>query len=269
MTARPFPLRLPSPPMDLVRLATFALLTTLTLTLAVCTSASLARLPEGPPFLRGTLTEIRHSATASGLVVEPGNDACGLQATADRRTRVYRREPSGRVTPIGAGAPAIGALETGHTVSVWMEGPVLESCPMQGQAAAVVLETAPSVSTSDLVGEWVHVTEEDANGLEVYRRGSPDSFPPRMYRQRYVLHRGGRADTLVPHPADAHSLATGTWSLRDGVVTIRYESREDRLRVREIGPGVLRVSRESRAAKRRRPPHFRDGTGAGRRRLGA
>ncbi len=228
--------------MDLARIVPFFVLLVLGLTLAVCASPGALGVPDGPPTVRGAVARIQHSATASGLLVEPGGGACGLQATADAGTRVVRRDASGRPVPVGTGAEGVGALSVGDSVSVWVDGPVMESCPMQGRAALVVVET-PTVDADALLGRWVHAAEEDAGGVEVYRRGEAEDFPPRMYRQRYVFFEGGRAEALVPHPADAHYLAEGTWSLDGGVLVVRYEGRTDRLRVVTLGPDRLQVER--------------------------
>lgn len=226
--------------MDPFRLGAYGALLASSLALAVCASPRLA--PDGPPTVRGTLAEVRHSATASGLTVEAGG-ACGMVATAGPETQVLRRDADGVLRPVGVGAPAVGALEVGQTVSVWADGPVMESCPMQGRAGTVVVE-ATAVAEADLIGRWVHAVEEDAGGVEVYRRGEAGDFPPRMYRQRYAFFEGGRAEALVPHPADAHYTAEGAWSLDGDVLTVRYQGRTDQLRVVALTPDVLRVIRE-------------------------
>ena len=228
--------------MDLVRIVSSFVLLVLGLTLAVCAPPGALGVPDGVPTVRGAVVRVQHSATASGLLVEPGGDACGLQATADARTRYVRRDASGRRVPLGTGAEGARALSAGDTVSVWVDGAVRESCPIQGRAAVVVVE-AVTADPDVLLGRWVHAAEEDAGGVEVYRRGGAEDFPPRMYRQRYTFSEGGRAEALVPHPADAHYLAEGTWSLDGGVLVVRYEGRTDRLRVVALGPDLLRVER--------------------------
>lgn len=229
--------------MNLVRIVTSSVLLVLGLTLAVCAAPGALGVPYGPPDVRGTLAEVRHGATASGLTVEPGDGTCGLQATADAETRYLRRSADGRLTPLGTGAEGVGALAIGDVAEVWVEGPVMESCPTQGRAAVVVVSTA-ALEPGALLGHWVHAAEEDAGGVEVYRRGEPEGFPARMYRQRYAFSEGGHAEALVPHPADAHYMAEGTWTLDGDVVTVHYGGRVDRLRVVEASPDVLRVVRE-------------------------
>ena len=93
----------------------------------------------GEPLVRGEVESVEHRATASGILVRalPGSrEMCGIAATADSVTRYYRRASSG-----GLSAAAAGDLTVGDTVEVFVEGPVAESCPVQGRAAAIVIET--------------------------------------------------------------------------------------------------------------------------------
>lgn len=228
----------------------FRLLLALALALGACAPSTPPSAPPpgaphaAPPTVRGTLSEVRHSATGTGLTVDAEGAACGMAAVTDGGTRVMRRAADGSLAAVGVGAAGVGALAVGDRVSVWAAGPVLESCPMQGRAGVVVVEPVETAEGA-LLGEWVHAVEEDAGRVEVYRRGDPDRFPPRMYRQRYAFARGGRARALVAHPADAHYLADGTWALRGDRLVVRYEGRVDRLRVVELTPEVLRVVRRS------------------------
>lgn len=71
------------------------------------------------------------------LVEENPADAAGSQKASIRltgKTKIYRRS--------GVDLEAIDQtrLTTGKQVSVWFEGPVAESYPVQGAAAVVVLE---------------------------------------------------------------------------------------------------------------------------------
>lgn len=236
--------------MDPARTVPSLLLMAASLALAVCASPASIRHPDGPPTVRGTVAAVQHGATASGLSVEAPAGACGMEATADAETRVLRRSPDGALVPVGVGAAGAGALAVGDTVAVWTDGPVMESCPMQARAAVVVVGAAPGAgaarpdSLDPLLGRWVHAAEEDAGGAEVYRPEGSREFSPRMYRQRYAFFEGGRAEVLVPHPADAHYTAGGTWSLTpDSVLVVHYEGRTDRLRVVELTPDLLRIRR--------------------------
>ena len=86
------------------------------------------------------MASVQHSATASGVLVEPepgAGAACGIQATADAETRYFRRAASGALEALGAGAA--GSLAVGDRVEVYVSGPVAESCPVQGRASAFIL----------------------------------------------------------------------------------------------------------------------------------
>ncbi|WP_412062198.1 hypothetical protein [Rubrivirga sp. IMCC45206] len=109
-------------------------LTLLGVALAACAGVDADPYPEVAPTVRGVVASVRHSATASGLLVEPVGDACGLQAVADDYTRVSRRLRSGRLAPA-----RIGEVREGDTVEVFVDGPVAAMCPREGHAAAIVI----------------------------------------------------------------------------------------------------------------------------------
>lgn len=112
------------------------------LALTACGSnATQTELPDGEPLVRGPVEEITHHATFSGILVSagPGSvEPCGIQATADGTTRIMAVSPTGQVRPI-----EIGSLQVGDTVSVYVEGAVAESCPVQG-TASVIVQLRPS-----------------------------------------------------------------------------------------------------------------------------
>jgi len=96
-----------------------------------------ATAPEGAPLVIGPIESIDHSATASGILVRaaPGSrESCGIAARADADTRYYRR-----TGPDAFAAATLADLAIGDTVEVYVDGPVAESCPVQGHAAAFVL----------------------------------------------------------------------------------------------------------------------------------
>ena len=128
-----------------MRLFTFLVLLVAALTLTVCRSSSRLSLPEGPPSARGILTSVRHSATASGLIVESFDSTCGIEAVADGETHVFHRRATGALVPIGLGAGGVGTLAVGNVVEVWADGPGMELCPMQGRAAVIVIDTLGSM----------------------------------------------------------------------------------------------------------------------------
>ena len=107
------------------------------LALTACSSTSPHDLPPGDLYLTGVVATLQHSATASGVLVEPlpGGPACGIRATADAETRVLARDGSGGLSRLGTGA---AGLAVGDRVEVYVDGPVAESCPVQGHASAFV-----------------------------------------------------------------------------------------------------------------------------------
>ena len=93
--------------------------------------------PLGEPLVRGPVESIDHRATASGIVVraaEGSAEMCGIAATAGAETRYYRLMPDGT-----RASAAVGDLQIGDTVEVFVEGPIAESCPVQGRASAIVI----------------------------------------------------------------------------------------------------------------------------------
>lgn len=110
-------------------------------TLAACARAGVGRQPSGEPYARGAVESFTHRATASNLLVRAGpgsREACGISATVDARTRFLRRAPSGALGEITRAEVGVG-----DTVEVYVTGPVAESCPPLGYAAAVVLVARP------------------------------------------------------------------------------------------------------------------------------
>lgn len=116
-----------------MRALLFALLVAV---LPACSSASdRPAAPAGDLYLTGVVAEVQHSATASGLLVDPpAGTACGIRATADAQTRVFRRDVTGALAEA-----TVGAVEVGDRVEVYVDGPVAESCPVQGRASSLVI----------------------------------------------------------------------------------------------------------------------------------
>lgn len=106
------------------------------LLLMSCASRSVLWEPEGEPYVRGPIESLTHRATASGLLVRAGpgsREPCGILATVDAGTRYLERTRSG-----GLRRAALADLSEGDTVEVYVSGPVMESCPVQGYAATVI-----------------------------------------------------------------------------------------------------------------------------------
>lgn len=105
--------------------------------LAACTATSALQPPDQEPYVRGSIVSITHRATASTLRVEGGpgsREPCGIVATVDAETRYLTRTPAGTLGP-----GSLAALSEGDTVEVYVSGPVMESCPVQGRASSIVL----------------------------------------------------------------------------------------------------------------------------------
>jgi len=95
-------------------------------------------LPDSGPGIRGVITKSNSTAGSRFILVEENpSDAAGSQKASVRLndgTKIYRR--------VGSNLEKIGQAEltAGKTVSVWFEGPVAESYPVQGSASLVLLE---------------------------------------------------------------------------------------------------------------------------------
>lgn len=101
-------------------------------------SSAAIKLPTESPGIRGVITKADSSAGSSNILVEENPaDASGSNKASVRikdQTKIYRRE-GGRLENSSA-----SALTVGKQVSVWFEGPVAESYPVQGSASIVVIE---------------------------------------------------------------------------------------------------------------------------------
>lgn len=96
------------------------------------------KLPNEQPGIRGVITKADSTAGSSYILVEENPaDASGSNKASVRikdQTKIYRR--SGDSLEKSSAA----ALIVGKKVSVWFEGPVAESYPVQGSASVVVIE---------------------------------------------------------------------------------------------------------------------------------
>jgi hypothetical protein len=103
---------------------------------AACAGSSRLVPPEGDPLVVGPVQSVTHREAASSIHVAAGpgsQEACGIVATADPRTR-YLRRVSGDLREATR-----EEVEVGTRMEVYVDGPVMESCPVQGRAAAFVL----------------------------------------------------------------------------------------------------------------------------------
>ena len=102
-----------------------------------CAGSGAVQPPASDPYIIGPIESVEHRATGSGVHVAAGpgsRDPCGIVATVDAGTRVMRRAAGG-----GLVSATAADLRVGEMVEVYVEGPVMESCPLQGRAGAMVL----------------------------------------------------------------------------------------------------------------------------------
>lgn len=99
------------------------------------TACGASEIPEEPPFLRGRLTLVRRTTAGQRFLIEgtprPGHREDRAYFWASTETRVLWRGGT-RATP--------GDLATGQTVSLWTEGVVDDTDPVQTRARVVVIE---------------------------------------------------------------------------------------------------------------------------------
>jgi uncharacterized protein DUF3221 len=122
----------------------------LVLPLLVLLSCSVRSASEAPPAtdpdLRGTVTRADLSAEPPAVLVEEKPEETTGSAKAlvrlTEETRILRRVGD------GVERAALEDLAVGQTVSVWFSGPVMESYPVQGTAAAVVMEGGDVAGTA-------------------------------------------------------------------------------------------------------------------------
>lgn len=90
-------------------------------------------IPDAEPSIRGIVT-----ATADGSVQVEANPA----DESGTPKAVVRLTPETEVAYRAGGAARTDELTVGHNVSVWFEGPVAESYPVQATAATIIIEPA-------------------------------------------------------------------------------------------------------------------------------
>ncbi len=115
----------------------------LCLMFSACSSPRPAE-PSGDPYVRGAVETISTEAAAATIFVRAGpgsREPCGIFATTDSRTSYFRRDSAGDRIPA-----TLSALQLGDTVEVFVTGPVMESCPVQGYASMIVVLAGPNLN---------------------------------------------------------------------------------------------------------------------------
>lgn len=127
--------RRPATPKAQHLIATVALL--LLLAVAGC-SLGPVRPPAGDPSIEGVITQLTSSAEGGALRIESAGDPVyehdKASVRVDAETMLMREETDGAYVRI-----AFADLAEGMTVSVWFEGPVAESYPVQAYAGTLVV----------------------------------------------------------------------------------------------------------------------------------
>ena len=107
------------------------------LILSACAGAGFEP-PPGPPYVRGPVASVTEVGGVTRLFVRAGpgsREACGIVATATTRTRLSRRSSAGALV----GRATLRDVAVGDTVEVYPGPYIAESCPVQGEAVALVL----------------------------------------------------------------------------------------------------------------------------------
>jgi len=102
-------------------------------------STAAVDIPKEQPGIRGLITKSDLTDDGGAILVEEDRaGAAGQQKASVRvtgQTRIYRR------TGPGLEQAERSALTVGKPVTVWFDGPVAESYPVQGTAAVIVVGT--------------------------------------------------------------------------------------------------------------------------------
>jgi hypothetical protein len=99
---------------------------------------------------------------------------------------------------------------------------VLCACGSQPDVMDKNLDTATLAEASPLVGTWWHVHEEDADGVQVFRRdGTP--LPPARGRTGFTVRQDGTFVYLDIAPADGTLPRPGRWTLEGSLLRATLE----------------------------------------------
>jgi len=104
----------------------------------------------------------------------------------------------------------------------------------------------------NLLGSWSHSFEEEPTQgeVEIYRPTESREFLPAWFRMRYVFNEDRSCDWLVLHPADAHYMTSGVWSVdpHDKMVILVYDA--EGLVVERVSFTVVELTAEILRVKR-------------------
>jgi len=116
--------------MRAIRLALLVLMVAGT---AVLATACAAGVPTGQPAITGLVSTVSGSGDGTTILVTGSGQVDKASVSIDARTVLLRK------TDAGTSALQLADITAGARVSVWFDGPVAESYPVQGHAGTVLL----------------------------------------------------------------------------------------------------------------------------------
>jgi len=96
-------------------------------------TACATSVPSDPPGITGTISSVGQASDATTVLVTGTGQVDKASVLIDARTTLLRE------TPDGISALLLADLKQGARVSVWFDGPVAESYPVQAHAGTVLL----------------------------------------------------------------------------------------------------------------------------------
>lgn len=117
------------------------------------------------------------------------------------------------------------------------------ACGSQSDALDKNLDSSALEHENGLVGTWWHAHEEDADGLEVYRRQGVPLAPARG-REGFIVRPDGTFVFLAIAPADGTEERPGQWTREGAVLRATLQDGTVReYRIVSAEPDRLRVQR--------------------------
>jgi len=104
------------------------------LALAALLLTACAGVPSGPPAITGTVARVSHAGDGATILVTGSGQVDKASVLVDARTVLLREEAGGATSAL-----LLSEIVAGSRVSVWFDGPVAESYPVQGHAGTVLL----------------------------------------------------------------------------------------------------------------------------------
>jgi hypothetical protein len=100
---------------------------------AVLATACAAGVPADPPGITGLVETVAQAGDGASILVTGSGPVGKASVFIDTRTVLLRK------TDTGTSALLLADITAGARVSVWFDGPVAESYPVQGHAGTVLL----------------------------------------------------------------------------------------------------------------------------------